>query len=478
MPIQRQAAVSAASRPPDANSQALPSNRSLGLIPDAAADMLDELGLTVTSEMLEKAEREVDEDIPEDDELGLDTQAAPRGLLPDLDAVATPAPKACSTVTDSPGTSSAPAAEATEAAEAAGAVGPLPSTPARADASVETGDSDTAAASDVPISERKGVRQERVPDPYQQMGMGFNSRFSPPGSADYLKESYYTVAWRPEAKDSNTQTHWEPPPAPPPPRQMTVYEQLGESVLQKTYRDLEEDDTEEAMIRRAAQRPFVDPDRPNVAVECCCGLWSWLVALVDPFTRLPCSRRIRRWVSRHVQEIVELPYLQNAYSWMSVNGGVLRYACLGAAAGSGLCTVIDLVFVEGAVPLWRMDLADMVLLAYMSALQAAIVLYELPPSADLAWVHALIDKWALFLTRLLGRGSLYLFTGSLTAAKFHSQSFAGGPWLRELGMLFGASQASARHARTAAPTRMALARQRYLCSRHAHANGSDARRFG
>ena len=56
MPIQRPAAVSAASRPPDANSQALPSNRSLGLIPDAAADMLDELGLTVTSEMLEKAE--------------------------------------------------------------------------------------------------------------------------------------------------------------------------------------------------------------------------------------------------------------------------------------------------------------------------------------------------------------------------------------------------------------------------------------
>ena len=59
--------------------------------------------------------------------------------------------------------------------------------------------------------------------------------------------------------------------------------------------------------------------------------------------------------------------------------------------------------------------------------QVGIVLYELPPSADgswdLQWVHELVDKWALFLTRLIGRGCFYIFVGTLTAAKFSESSF-------------------------------------------------------
>ena len=451
-----------------------PTNRSLGIIQDAeAAALLDELGLTITAEMLESGRVDLDDEDDEDGQASDEDDSSERAengadegffsrmvsgkpsklLTPKADAAA---PAAAAEVGVGPGDDAAAVGpdqggdDGDDDPQAAHR-GP-PGVGAHVSFGTNTEDNgeewEAAAAGDVEapgrsISTDYGGRAERRPSLLTDLGVGFNALFNPPGAKDYLYETYVHRAFKPGAKDVDTQTLWEeiapPPPTPPQPKRKSVFEQIGDDLFVKSYKDLDEDEEEEEAIRRAVIRqPEIDPERPNVALEFLMyvGTEAW-ERVLRPISRLPCSRRLRKLALANYQQLKDQPYLQTAYGWMTTNGGVLRYLCLATAAGADVCAVLDLLFVEGAKGLWTMHYIDVLLVAYIILAQTAAVLYELPPSPELMWVHGLADKWAYFLTRLLGRGCFYLFLGSLTAAKF---SHGAGVLLGVLGVFFGLLQ--------------------------------------
>ena len=439
-------------------------------MPREAAALLDELGLTITAEMLardridgaddEEGVRMGEEEEDDDDDRLSDPLRQKLSLsmvTGDNDAnVATSAQAGSSAVGPAGESSSVDVGvggEGNGASDEEEAETPLAAHrgPPRASVAEQLNDERSPTlAQDVqtepPISEQHDSRSERRPSLLADLGVGFNIIFNPPGAKGYLLDSYLNHSYKPEAKDMDTQTLWEEiAPPPPPKRRKSVFEQMGDDLFVKTYRQVEDDEEEEEAIRRAvlARQPAVDPDRPNVAVECCkCVAGAVWMRCLRPISRLPCSHRIRKFVMRHYTHFYEQPYLQDAFGWMSTNGGVLRYLCLASSVGGGICALLDLLFVEGAKGLWTVHYIDVLLLLYIIFAQAGAVLFELPPIPQLEFVHDLANNWARFLTRLIGRGWFYFFLGSLSAAKFSEGSdfFASAALLGVLGLTFAVLQ--------------------------------------
>ena len=375
------AAGPSTNRSEPSNRSAAPTNRSLGIVTDAhAAELLDDLGLVVTAEMLKAKGEELDEDQKEEDS---DDSYDDDDLFAPTAAARLQAAMSDATVgDDGDGDDEVPTPAATSAPPA-------------------------ASTEDHPAA----VHSHRGPRPQSDMtsiGMGFNRAFGPPGAYEYLMEKYQREAWRPEYKDVDTQTVWEAPPPPPPPKLKSVYEQIGESVFVRKYQEVDADE-EFGPIERVTQPPIIDPERPNVAIEFGRWLMTELVMVIQPLTRLPCSRRIRRWFLSKYHQIRDAsdPYMQTgscawrprpfrlpalylwqltpaahtthpvtphlhditAYAWMAENGGVLRYVCLATAAGGGICSAADLMFVEGAKGLWDMHFMDILLIIYLYAVR-------------------------------------------------------------------------------------------------------------
>ena len=470
-----EADTGAASTPSPTKSE-VPTNRDLGVIPREAASLLDELGLTITAEMLAR-DRISDtvhddegvrtgEDEDEDDEHLSDPLAQELSLSmvtgeengASVEASVQAGGSAVATVETAAGSGSVDVGVGGDddgVADEVDAETPLAAHrgPPRASVAQQLSSESEGEATPSqrpqppqPISEQHESRSERRPSLLADLGVGFNIVFNPPGAKGYLMDSYLNHSYKPEAKDSDTQTLWEEiAPPPPPKRRKSIFEQMGDDLFVKSYRQVEDDEEEEEAIRRAvlARQPAVDPDRPNVAVECCkCIAGAVWMRCLRPISRLPCSHRVRKYMVRHYTRLSELPYLQTAFGWMSTHGGVLRYLCLASAAGGGLCAVLDLLFVEGAKGVWTVHYIDVLLLLYIIFAQAGVVLFELPPIPQIEFVHELANSWARFLTRLIGRGWFYFFLGSLSAAKFSEGSdvFATATILGVLGLTFAVLQ--------------------------------------
>ena len=210
-------------------------------------------------------------------------------------------------------------------------------------------------------------------DFFSDLGVRFNALFNPPGADDYLKTHH---AYRPAVRDADTQTIWEAKPPPPPKRRRSIFDQVGDMTFVKHYEEIGDEEAPQrpSPPREASLLDAADPalQRPNVALLGCRWFGRTLLHLVSPCLRLPCAVRVQRRVkaeyAKRAQAIVT-----TAMSYMSTNGGVLRYASLFSAAGGCVAATLDVLFMEGANALWTTNYVELLLALYIVGMEAMTV---------------------------------------------------------------------------------------------------------